>query len=60
VVVLSGASVRLPDESAVRERVRALRASGLSSRDAAATVASELGVPKRVAYRMAQELGEGQ
>jgi 16S rRNA (cytidine1402-2'-O)-methyltransferase len=60
VVVLSGASVRIPDESVVRDRVRALRASGLSSRDAAAAVASELGVPKRVAYRMAQDPGEAE
>jgi 16S rRNA (cytidine1402-2'-O)-methyltransferase len=60
VVVLSGASVRIPDDSVVRERVRALRASGLSSRDAAATVASELGVSKRVAYRMAQDSGDAE
>ena len=60
VVVLSGAIVRTPDESVVRARVRALRASGLSSRDAATTVASELGVSKRVAYRMAQDLGEAE
>jgi 16S rRNA (cytidine1402-2'-O)-methyltransferase len=60
VVVLSGASVRTPDEAVVRERVRALRASGLSSRDAATTVASELGVPRRVAYRMAQDLGDAE
>jgi 16S rRNA (cytidine1402-2'-O)-methyltransferase len=60
VVVLSGASVRIPDDSVVRERVRALRASGLSSRDAATTVASELGVSKRVAYRMAQDLGDAE
>ena len=60
VVVLSGASVRVPDDSVVRDRVRALRASGLSSRDAATTVASELGVPKRVAYRMAQDLGDAE
>jgi len=60
VVVLSGATVRTPDESVVRDRVRALRASGLSSRDAATTVASELGVSKRVAYRMAQDLGDAE
>ena len=60
VVVLSGATVRIPDDSVVRERVRALRASGLSSRDAATAVASELGVSKRVAYRMAQDPGEAE
>lgn len=60
VVVLSAASVRVPDDAVVRERVRALRASGMSSRDAASAVASELGVSKRVAYRMAQNSGEGE
>jgi len=60
VVVLSGASVRIPDDAVVRERVRALRASGLSSRDAATAVASELGVSKRVAYRMAQDQGDSE
>ena len=44
-----------PDAEVVRERVRALRTSGMSSRDIAASVAQELGVPKRVAYRIAQE-----
>jgi 16S rRNA (cytidine1402-2'-O)-methyltransferase len=58
VVVLSAAPVRMPDDAVVRERVRVLRASGLSSRDAAAAVASELGVSKRVAYRMAQDTGD--
>jgi 16S rRNA (cytidine1402-2'-O)-methyltransferase len=38
----------------VRDRVRALRASGASARDAAALVAGELGVSKRLAYRLAQ------
>ena len=60
VVVLSAASVRVPEDAVVRERVRALRASGMSSRDAAARVASELGVSKRVAYQMAQESREGE
>src|SRR5262249_10576347 len=44
-----------PDADVVRERVRALRELGLSSRDIAASVASELGVSKRLAYRLAQE-----
>ena len=60
VVVLSAASVRVPEDAVVRERVRALRASGMSSRDAASQVASELGVSRRVAYRMAQDSGEGE
>jgi len=35
--------------------VRALRASGMSARDASSAVAGELGVSKRLAYRHAQE-----
>lgn len=44
-------------EQTVRDRVQALRAEGMSSRDAAAQVARELGVSKRLAYQMAQEHG---
>jgi 16S rRNA (cytidine1402-2'-O)-methyltransferase len=44
-------------EDAVRDRVQALRGEGMSSRDAAAQVARELGVSKRLAYQMAQEPG---
>jgi 16S rRNA (cytidine1402-2'-O)-methyltransferase len=55
VLVLGSAQRVAPSDDRVRQRVRALRASGLSARDTAASVAAELGVPKRVAYRMAQE-----
>jgi 16S rRNA (cytidine1402-2'-O)-methyltransferase len=55
VLVVGGAVVAAPSEERVRERVRALRAAGTSSRDIAAAVSHELGVPKRVAYRLAQE-----
>jgi 16S rRNA (cytidine1402-2'-O)-methyltransferase len=55
VIVLGGAPTRVVDESEVRERVRALRAQGLSAKDTAAAVAKELGVSRRVAYRMTQE-----
>lgn len=55
VVLIGPAIVAEPDEETVRARVMALRASGMSSRDIAAQVARELGVPKRVAYRMAQD-----
>ncbi len=55
VLVLGSAQQVAPSEDRVRERVRALRASGMSARDTASAVAAELGVPKRVAYRMAQE-----
>ena len=56
VLVIGPGAARVPDEESVRERVRALRSSGMSSRDVAAAVARELGVPKRVAYRLAQEV----
>jgi len=57
-VLLIGAGAPLQvAEQAVRDRVQALREQGMSSRDAAALVARELGVSKRVAYQMAQEFG---
>ena len=55
VLVLDAAARNAVSESEVGERVRALRLGGLSARDAAHAVASELGVPKRLAYRLAQE-----
>jgi 16S rRNA (cytidine1402-2'-O)-methyltransferase len=55
VVVIGPAAELPPSDELVRERMSALRGSGLSARDAAARVAEELGVPKRLAYR----LGEG-
>jgi 16S rRNA (cytidine1402-2'-O)-methyltransferase len=55
VLVIDAAPVVTPSDELVRERVRALLASGLSARDAAATAAQELSVSRRVAYRMAQE-----
>jgi 16S rRNA (cytidine1402-2'-O)-methyltransferase len=57
VLVIGAASIRIPSEDDVRDRVRLLRAEGMSTRDAAASVAEELGVPKRLAYRLAQEGG---
>ena len=60
IVIVIGAAIReIASDELVRERVRTLRSSGVSSRDAAAQVATELGVPKRVAYRYAQEWGGG-
>jgi 16S rRNA (cytidine1402-2'-O)-methyltransferase len=55
VLVIGGAATRPPSEEIVRKRVRELRAAGSSSRDIAAAVSRELGVPKRVAYRLSQE-----
>lgn len=60
IVVVIGAAPRRPvSEDVVRERVRALRASGMSARDAAASVAEELGVSKKLAYKLAQGGGQG-
>jgi 16S rRNA (cytidine1402-2'-O)-methyltransferase len=56
VLVIAGApEAAAPTEEVVRERVRALRASGMSARDAAASAAKELGVGKNAAYRLAKE-----
>ena len=55
VLVIDAAPAVTPSDELVRERVRALLASGLSVRDAAATAAQQLSVSRRVAYRMAQE-----
>ena len=54
VVVIGGAVRMAPTDDVVRERVLALRATGLSAKDAAALVADELGVSKNIAYRLAQ------
>jgi 16S rRNA (cytidine1402-2'-O)-methyltransferase len=55
VIVIAGAVEEAADEASVRARVKALREQGLSARDTAAAVAKELGVSKKVAYRMTQE-----
>ena len=56
IVLMIGAAADVAvGEAEVRERVMALRASGASARDVAAQVADELGVSKKVAYRMAME-----
>jgi 16S rRNA (cytidine1402-2'-O)-methyltransferase len=58
IVLVIGAAVPVEaSDELVRDRVRALRAAGMSARDASAQVSGELGVPKRVAYRFAQEAG---
>lgn len=55
IVLLIGAALDVVvSEALVRERVLALRASGMSARDASAAVAHELGVSKKLAYRLAQ------
>jgi 16S rRNA (cytidine1402-2'-O)-methyltransferase len=60
IVIVIGAAVEEEvSDARVRERVRSLRAGGMSARDAAALVAEELGVSKKLAYRMAQDRQEG-
>ncbi len=54
VLVVGGAEDASASEEDVAAKVRSLRAAGLSARDASARVAAELGVSKRVAYRLAQ------
>jgi hypothetical protein len=51
---------RIVSEEEVAARVRSLRAAGLSTRDASVQVAAELGVSKRVAYRLARGGGEAE
>jgi 16S rRNA (cytidine1402-2'-O)-methyltransferase len=55
VLVIAAAVEQAPADDVVQTRVDALRASGMSARDTATTVAAELGVSKRVAYRLAQQ-----
>ncbi|HEY4216284.1 MAG TPA: 16S rRNA (cytidine(1402)-2'-O)-methyltransferase [Gemmatimonadaceae bacterium] len=57
VLVLGAAAPVEVSDELVRDRVRALRAEGMSARDASALVAGELGVSKKLAYRFAQEAG---
>jgi 16S rRNA (cytidine1402-2'-O)-methyltransferase len=55
VLVIDAAPTVAASDELVRERVRALLSGGLSVRDAASAAARELGVSRRVAYRLAQE-----
>ena len=56
VIIIAGAPLSAPDESALREDARALIARGLSARDAAAELGKR-GAPRNLAYRLAQEEG---
>lgn len=61
VLVLAGAPAAVASEEDVAARVQSLRAAGVSARDAAAQVAAQLGVSKRVAYRLARgDAGQGE
>ena len=55
VIVIEGARAGEPDESAARERARALRAAGISARDVARALVADQGIARNVAYRLAQE-----
>jgi 16S rRNA (cytidine1402-2'-O)-methyltransferase len=55
VLVIAGAPPAPPDEAALRERARSLRAAGMSARDVARTLVDENGAPRNLAYRLAHE-----
>jgi 16S rRNA (cytidine1402-2'-O)-methyltransferase len=56
VIVIAGAEVpRDASEDELRARAAELRAEGRSARDIAAALASELGAPRNLAYRLAHE-----
>ena len=59
VIVVAGAEpAGVPDEAALRDRARALRADGMSARDVAKALVAETGVGRNLAYQIAQEAGE--
>ena len=60
VLMLGGCEVERVDDELVRERLRGLRAEGMSARDAAALVSRELSVPRNLAYRLAQATDTGE
>ena len=55
VLVVAGAAEQAPDEAALRERARGLRAEGLSARDVARVLTEESHAPRNLAYRLAHE-----
>ena len=55
VIVIEGAPEVEVTEDVLRERARALRAGGASARDVMTVLVEELGAPRNVAYRIAQE-----
>lgn len=60
VLMLGGRTVEQVDDELVRERLRGLRAEGMSARDAAALVSRELGVSRNLAYRLSQATHSGE
>ena len=57
VIVLAGAAAVAPDEEVVRAEARRLREGGARARDVAAELSARFGVPRNLAYRLAQEAG---
>ena len=56
VIVIAGAApAPPPEEDVLLRRARQLHAEGASARDIAAALTAELGAPRNVAYRLAQE-----
>ena len=56
VIMIAGAEMpRSASEDELRSRAAELRAEGRSARDIAAALASELGAPRNLAYRLAHE-----
>jgi len=55
VIAIAGAPAVEADEGAAREKARALREGGLSTRDIARALVTEQGITRNVAYRLAQE-----
>jgi 16S rRNA (cytidine1402-2'-O)-methyltransferase len=55
VVLIEGAAASPPDESAVRERARSLRARGVPAREVMQTLTDEFGLTRNAAYRLAHE-----
>jgi hypothetical protein len=55
VIVVGEGTVAAPDPSAIRDRVRALRAAGMTRRQIVAELVAEDGVARNIAYRLAHE-----
>ena len=55
VIVVAGAEEAPSSEEQLRERVKALRESGVSARDIVSALVDELGAPRNVAYRLVHE-----
>lgn len=55
VVLVSGAAPDAPDEAALRHRAAELRASGVSARETARVLSTEMGASRNLAYRLAHE-----